>query len=321
MRRFYNIDATYTFDWPNYQYAYPWRLWLDKYEMAAQPTKVVTGTYLPSPVVISPSEYFLQPINSGPPFTSLELRRDTSAAFGSNTTPQNDIGITGTFGYWNQLSPAGDLTAAISSVNATTIMISDGSLIGAGDVLTIDSERMLVVDKTMVSTGISWTGISTASAADNIAAVANGTAFDVGEVLLADAERLLIVDISGNNLIVKRAWDGTVLTTHSGGTLYAERQLTVNRGVYGTTATTHSNSAPISIAVIPGLVSQVALGEAIVMLIGSTAGYTAQITPTPMRPNLKTGGQQAEDFPGPGMADLRNLCLEQFGRKARSRVV
>ena len=41
--------------------------------------------------------------------------------------------------------------------------------------------------------------------------VTNGAAIAVGETILIDAERMLTVDIAGNNLIVKRGFDGSTL--------------------------------------------------------------------------------------------------------------
>src|SRR5215470_16485337 len=110
-RRFYPEDATRRFDWPNFQYAYPWRLWLDQWELAAIPTSVTSGG-----VTIPISACNFEPVNSEPPYTYLELRRDQPYSFGVGSTPQRDVAITGTWaGCPAVTDPAGTLTAAVSS--------------------------------------------------------------------------------------------------------------------------------------------------------------------------------------------------------------
>lgn len=327
-RRFYPVDATYKFDWPNYQYAYPWRLWLDHYEMAAQPTQVVTGTFLPTPVVIPINAVIMQPVNQGPPFTSLELRRDLSNAFGANTTPQLDIGITGTFGYWMQTRAAGQ-TAATVNTGDLTVQVTNSALVGPGDVLIAGSERMIVTDSQFVTTGaVFLTGITTASASDNLGTVANGALFAPGEVLLLDSEIMLIENVLGNNIMVKRAWDGTVLSAHSGGTLYATRLLSVLRGQLGTTAATYASGTALSVNDVPGLIRQLAIAEAEVQVASEPGAYLQAVGGLGAGSGLgittgSSGRNQArEAAPGTGLPFIQNeVDNSQYCRKARSRVI
>jgi hypothetical protein len=116
-----------------------------------------------------------------------------------------------------------------------------------------------------------------ALASDVTIAVTTGTSYTVGEILLLDSERMLIVDIAGNNLTVKRAWDGTVLAAHTGSTIYAPRRLTVTRGAVGTTAATHSNGAAITRHVVPGLIKELCVAEALNTLLQETGGYSRVI--------------------------------------------
>ena len=327
MRKFYPTLATYKFDWPNYQYAYPWRLWLEQYELATDPAnapggQIVDGTFLPTPVLIPVGQYILYP-QSGPPFKEVQLRRDTNAAFGSNTTPQLDIGITSYFGYWVNTSPVATLTAAISSTTATTVTVSANSVTDAGSTLFIDSERMLVTDSQYVSTGITpVSGCTLAQASDNTMVVADGTQFSAQEVILIDSEWLLIQYIIGNNLIVKRGYSGSVLATHSGSeTIYARRQLTVKRGFLGTTAATHLNAASVSVDVYPELVVDLTIAEALVGMIQEPQGYANQQQATYYGQAQRGQGQQKESFSGPGLPDLRGLVYDQYARQMRTRVV
>jgi hypothetical protein len=326
-RRFYVKDATYTFDWPNYQYAYPWRLWLKQYELAAQPTLVVSGTYLPSPVVIPSTDYFLQPINDGPPYTSIELRRDRNSSFGNNTTPQNDIGITGSFGYWMMTQQVGTATSTIN-IGDSVVQVSDGAQPGVGDAILVDAERMLVVDSTFTTTGVSFlTGITTAVANDNVGTVSNGAAFTVDEQILVDTEVMLITMILGNTIIVRRAFSASILTTHSGGAIWARRQISVLRGALGTTAASHSNGVSISVFVPPAQVKQLNVAEAVVSPNLETGGYASgpaglgSGSGAGVTQNQSANGQAKEPVFGSGLPDLRMKVLEQYGRQARSSVI
>lgn len=327
-RFFFSVVAQYTFDWPNFQYAYPWRLWLNQFELAAQPTLFESGFYTASPVVFPPGSYICGPVNSGPPFTYIDLRRDQNYSFGNNTTPQNDIAITGSFGFWTKTSPVGTLAAAMTDTTGTTVQssVASGAGPGVGDVLNIDSEKMIIQDASYVSSGVlSSSGCTTASAADNTLGVPSGPAFNVGETLILDSETMLIVNILGNNLVMKRAWEGSVLSTHSTGvTIYVRRSLTVLRGALGTTAATHSVNAPMSINTVPALVKQLAVAEALVGTVQEPGGYTSGTTAN-SRANDVYGGtthaQVREPIPGVGIAGLRDHVYTLYGRKARSRVI
>lgn len=314
-RRFYNIDTTKRWDWPNFQRAYPWRLWFDESEIADVTVNVPVVTT--GGVVIPAANIFWGPWNYSPPYTYLELNRATSASFGYSSTPQRDISIQASFGYWLKTQAAGTITSTITTSTATTINVTNSNLPGVGDVITIDSERMLVQDRSMVTTGQTQvgTGCSTASAADDLLQVADGTQFYINETLLLDNERMLIVDIAGNNLVVNRAWDGTTLSTHTGATIYAGRQLTVTRGDFGTAATTHNNAAAVLVNVPPPQVRDLVLAEATVQTLEETGGYTGSHGAGPGQVK-GIGASLASEL---GIS--RDKVQNRFGRKARHRVV
>src|SRR6185437_2296694 len=270
-RVFYPRDTTYKWDWPNYSYAYPWRLWVNQWDIVS-----LTSVQSPSGTSISLASVILYPLNGRPgwPYTRLELDRSTSAAFASGSTPQQSILLTGTFGFTADTETAGTLAASVSSTIATTITVSDGSLIGIGDLVIVDSERMLVSARSATTTGqTNLSGATTASQADRAVTVTDGTQLHVGEVLLIDTEQLLITDITGNTVTVGRAWNGTILATHSTSTtLNAYRVLTVARGQLGTTAATHSNSAPVTRHRVPSLIRDLAIAESVNRVLQETGG-------------------------------------------------
>jgi hypothetical protein len=312
-RRFYNVLETAYFEWPNFQRAYPWRIWFDERELASVTNPVPTVTTGgSSPQSIPDSAIFWAgSSNYYPPYTYIELDRSQSYAFGVGDTPQRDVHILGSFGYWDKPRSAGSLAAAVSSTTATTITVSDSSLADAGDVLTIDSESMLVRDTAMASTGQSQSGAgcSTASSADNQLTVSDGTQLHAYEVIQLDAERMLITGVTGNVATVIRSYDGTVLATHSSATVSALRLLTVTRGDFGSTAATHSNSAAITAQTVPGEVRELALAEALNNVFQKTSGYA------------RTIGENQRMVTGGSLPDLRKTVYRRYGRKHRQAVI
>ena len=336
-RRFYPVDATRYFDWPNQggsgggQYGNPWRLWFDQFDCVVL-TGLVTGG-----ITIPLSQVYLEPVNhpvEGKPYYEyMELDRSSTASFGGNAlSPQHSVVPSGTWGYGADADPAGALAANVGTSD-TTITVTDGSRTGVGDLLVLGygrgsapypsslgyagaiapytGERVLVTGVAMVSTGVTFSGPATASDADNVLAVPDGTQFAAGEVLLLDAERMLITEITGNSLVLRRAWDGTVLETHTGGTIYAARLLSVTRAMYGTTAASYSSAAAIYRHRVPPLIRDLAVAEAVNQVLQEGSGYA------------RTVGSGADAHPAPG-ADLASKWDEAdtaHARKSRVRAV
>jgi len=303
-RRFYPQVATRYFPWPNHQYARPWRLWLDADELISVTTLTAGGT------VVAASDYFLEPANSGPPYTHIEIDLDSSAAFKAGNTHQRAIAIAGVFGYSAEDEAAGTLAEALDTTE-TGIDVSDSALIGVGHIIKVDSERMLVTGKAMLTTAQTLQTPLTASQSNVTVAVTTGSSYSVGEVILLDSERMLITDISGNNLTVRRAWDGTVLAAHTGSTIYAPRTLTVTRGALGTTAAAHSTSAAITRHVVPGLVKELCVAESLNSLQQESSGYARVIG----------SGENEREASGRGLRDIRADAMAAYGRRARSRAI
>lgn len=314
-RKFYPEDTTKYIDWPAQggqgggQISYPWRVWLNANDLVS-----LTSVQSPPGTSLNIAFINLEPANYGPPYTYIELQRDKIIAFSSGTTPQRSIVITGTWGYNLELDSAGTLAAAISSTSATSLNVSDGSQMGVGDLLVVDTERFLVQEKSTLTTGDSQqgSGVSTASAADNVLALTSGSNVNLGEVLLLDAEKMLVLNITGNNVTVSRAYDGSVLATHSAATVYAYRTLTVTRGALGTTAATHSNSAPVSRVRVPALVRELAVAEALNNVLQETSGY-ARVEGQP--------GSNARATRASGLDSIRERAYRRYGRKVRYRSV
>ncbi|TVZ96519.1 hypothetical protein [Streptomyces sp. BK340] len=306
-RRFYPVLATRLFDWPPRAGMTPWILRLDDQGLITVATLASGGQ------TIASTDYNLEPVNSGPPFNRVEIKLSSDASFGGGDTYQRDVQIAGLWGYRNTETTLGSTTAAITSTTATTITV-DGptsALVGVGSVLRIDSERMLVTERTQASTG--QTGSITAGKGDVTLTVANGAAFAVDEVILLDSERMRIDDIAGNTLTVERAYDGTVLAAHTTATIYAPRTLTVTRGALGTSADIHASGNTVYRWNPPGLVHQLAKAEAISQLLQERSGWFRRASSA----SGTKGGEVTQD----ALKDLRDQTYTEHGRKARHRAV
>jgi hypothetical protein len=296
-RRFTPLVTTRYFDWPNLSHAPSWRLWLEESEVVSVTTLTAGG------VVIPPADYNLEPSNFGPPYDRIDVRLDRPSSFVSGATFQRAISVLGVFGWSVDTAPAGALAAAITTTTATTITVTDSGAAGVGDLLLIGTERLLLTDKAMLTTAQTLQTPMTAAASNTTVAVTTGTAYQPGEVILLDSERMLITDVAGNNLTVRRAWDGTVLATHAGSTIYAPRTWTVVRGSAGTTAATALNGAAVTRHVVPGLIRELAVAESLNLLLGQGSGWA------------RPAGAGASTRPQPGsLEDLRAQAVQQFGR-------
>src|SRR3546814_15641842 len=105
---------------------------------------------------------------------------------------------------------------------------------------------MLVIQKQALDTTQNLASAMNALKNDQTVDASDGTLFFVGELILIDSERMRIVDITGNNLTVVRAYDGSTLAAHSlGADVYVYRRLTVERCAPGPPAATPLAAPPI----------------------------------------------------------------------------
>lgn len=332
-RYFYPRDLTSRVDWPNYQYAYPWVYHFQ--ESGAVDLAVMADLQSPAGVSIPLWQLFLDPATpkAGWPFTGIQLDRSTVAAWGAGPTPQRSIWMTGTWGWYNP-QPAGTLAASANS-SAASITVSDGSQAGAGDLLILDpataaapypaypgtagalgaptGERVIVTGKSTAATGLAQSGAGcSAPAANDCALSTTGSgSLNAGEVLLLDQEQMLVTDITAGIATVKRAWNGTVLQTHSAATVYAYRQLSVLRGQLGTAAASHAQNAAVSKHYPPALVRDLGIAAALDRVMQETSAYARTVG----------SGEAQAPASGAGLADLWARAVATFGRKTRVRAI
>lgn len=293
-RRFYPEIKTKVFDFPSNSNS--WRLWFDSPEELIEATSVESGG-----ISIAASDYFLEPANYGPPFSRLELNFDTNAAFETQGTTQQQIEVTGTWGYDYQTDT---LTTLSGSINAsvTSLSVADVSDIGVGSLLKLGDELVKVTDKAWVDSGQNASALTASNAAVSITGVTGINAF---ETILIDSERMLVTDVAGTTITVKRAVDGSVLAAHSlNADIYVLRTLTVERGVLGTTAASHTTGDTIEIVRFPGPIAELALAEAINSFKQRSDGYARVVG---------TGDNQRETT-GRALSQLRQSVKNGYGR-------
>lgn len=304
MRRvFYPQLDTRSFDYLDHQYSLPWRLWLNSNELAAPPTQVLSaGVDITAGVLARNGRG-----DTSPPYTYLEADLSTSATFMAGSTYQRAIKVTGPYGFGLDEIDGGAISV-ITSTTQTTATVSNGTLVGVGAIVRVNTERMIVTDRGMADTGQASQAVLPAGAQAVSVAVADGTLFHAGETILIDAEKMWIDTIAGNTLVVKRAWDGSVLAAHDANTtIYASRQVRLARGQLGTSAATHSANAAIGVHAPPGLIRTLNVAESMVRLGSERAGYVLAIN----RGELTKIGV--------GIAELWGEALDSYQRKIRTR--
>lgn len=302
-RRFYPETRTQLFDWYSELGAtdLPWTLWLDSNE-------VISVSELNSDGVISASDYYLKP-DDGPPYTRIELKASTSASFSVGTADQSSVSVAGVFGYSDEQEAAGALFDPVNS-SATTIDVTDGSLVGIGNLLKIGTERMVVTGRSFKDITETITA-DVSSASTTTIPVGSGGDFNEDELILIGGERMLITDIAGNNLVVKRGWDGSTLESHSSGaTVYVSRTLTVVRAALGSTAAAHTDGDSVTRLAVPPLIRDLTIAEAMAQLLQERTAYARTIGK----------GDQESEVRGVGLADLRDRAVKAYGlRKTKAR--
>lgn len=303
-RRFYPEIRTQKFSWYNALGSndLPWTLWLDQNEVIS-----VTSIDSNGAITAGTGGYFLKP-DDGPPYTRIELDASANVVFDTGTAYQNAITITGTFGYSDASETTGTLAGSINS-SVTSLDVSDGSLVGIGNLLKIGTERVTVTGRSFKTSGQTITS-NVAITGSTVIPVSSGAAFNEDEIILIGSERMLIVDIAGNNLIVKRGWDGSGLEAHtSGTTVYVSRTLTVVRGVLGTTAAAHTDGDALTKLSVPPLIHDLTIAEAMAQLVQERSAYARTIGQ----------GEGESEVRGVGLADLRQRAVAAYGLKKNGR--
>jgi hypothetical protein len=275
-----------------------WNSWLDDKEIVSISTLMVGG------VSVGPSDYVLDPPD-GPPFNHLSIANSILSY-----SPGSDVWLSGVYGYTLNTRIVGTLSADISS-SIGVLAISNGAGVGIGDLLIIGSEYLLVIDRGWIDSSQNLQASLSASVADTGLVVTDGGLFARGETVMLETEQCLILDIVGNTLVVRRAWEGTVLAPHGTVDVYVSRSLTVDREVSGTASAAHTAGVSVRRWVPPSLVTQLTIAETLTAIEQEGSAYARVVG----------SGESVSEARGVGLADLRSRALTAHGRKNRIRSV
>lgn len=299
-RRFYPVIATRYYDWPSLSQVSSTILWLDD-DLLTLTTFIASGT------TIAQADYILRRNELRPdqPYDRIELDEDSDVSFGDGG--QQALSVAGVWGYSQDTEPAGALAAAITDTTGTSVSVTDSGKVGVGDLIKVDSERMIVADKSYVDTTKDINADLDDSSAVVTVSLASSHGILAGETILIDSERMYVEVAAATSLTVRRAVDGSTLAAHTNAaSIYAPRTLTVVRGAAGTTAATHLISAAIVRNVSPGLITDLVIAEAIAARTQEGSGYGSTTGP---------GGQTTPDRIA--LLDLRKRAMEAYGRDVR----
>lgn len=217
--------------------------------------------------------FALEPRFRTGPYRVIDLTDATLSAVGGGEL----ISIAGVWGYTAATIPVGTLASA-PDADDTAITVSDSTRIGVGSLLLCESERMVVTARALVSTTATLSGNPTASQADTVVGVSSGALVSAGETVTVDSERMLVRSVVGNNLLVRRAVDGSVLAAHSAAAVvYAPRALTVERAALGTTGASHSSSTALHLHTPPAPIVTLCVAEVLVLLGQEKAGWSMTV--------------------------------------------
>ena len=294
---------TRLYRWPALDDGRGTRVYLDADLLAV--TTLKTKAQDASPTTVAAADYFLEPVNELP-YRRIEIDLSSSAAFEAGDTPQRSISVLGRWAYSEDTKTAGTVSSGLATdATVTSFVCSDGSLIDVGDTLLIGTEQLFVSERVNADSTATNSAALAADVTVVTVGVNTGTLIKAGEIIMIDSERMLVTSISGNNLTVKRAWDGSVLASHLITTaIHVFRTLTIVRGVNGTTAAVHANAVAITKYAPPLDISQLNIAAALATYQQEQAAWGREVG----------GGEGAVEFSGRGLGEMRKRVIESYRR-------
>lgn len=248
-RHFYPVTKKREYPWPQKD-GHASSLFLDQ-DLIAITALTKDGD---DETAITSGDYFLEPVNDGPPFSRIDIDSASGNFFSSaSDSAQRAVRVTGRWGYNEDTEAAGtvDDSSGISASD-TTLEVSDASLIDVGNVIFIGMEAIFVKERATKDTGANLDTADLTRDESNVTVNCSNLALvHPGEIIQINAEKMLIESRSATTgagtLVVERAYDGSLLAAHSQPQdMLAFRSLTIVRGVNGTTAAIHADTTAIA---------------------------------------------------------------------------
>jgi len=280
-------------------------LWLDQDLISV--TTLQSEAQNTTPTTISSSDFFLEPNNQGPPYDRIEIDLSSTAAYQAGDTPQRSISVAGSWGYTSTTRSGGTVASGLDSDSAATTMVcSNGSRIGVGDTLLIQSEQVFVSERDFAALDSKLiNGALTANQSEVTITVDSSHGIGAAEVIRVGSEQMFVVSVATNDLTVIRAYNGSVLAVHSDDTaIHINRTLTIERGINGTTAATHADATSITPYEPPMDIQSLCIGESLAMFAQEEAQWGRAIGP----------GDAARDITTLDLAARKQRTVEYYSR-------
>lgn len=294
--------GTVTYDWPVLNNEDAYRFWLNQNSLTSLTSAVSGSVDITSAALLRPEV--------GPPYSSVIISQDSGHLLTfTSGAGEASLALAGVWCGCVVTERTNATWLLGSSPDADDQQVTLNAPLGVGNIVRIGSERMQITGKSWADSGQDAT--LTASASAQTIAVSDGDAFFTGEELLIDAERVLIQDIAGDNLVVKRAVGGSVLASHSSASVFYARSFTVERGVLGTSAGSHTSGAALAVYQPPPLVEQLTVAYALDQRAQETSAYARTVGT----------GDSERQATGGGIKDLEARVYMAHGRRLRHRAV
>jgi hypothetical protein len=189
----------------------------------------------------------------------------------------NGVQITAHWGVYEQTAVTG-ATVQNNPQNAgdLTLVVNDGSLIGPGMHLAIESEMEFITGYGAVTAAVTTLN-GAIDASQEIIILANGSLVKAGEIISVEFEQMKVLEIQTNNVAVARGWNNTKKVSHlTGANVGAYRTFSVKRGLNGTTAAGHIQNTVISKYIVPGDINLLARKIASLMYSQALTGFSGR---------------------------------------------
>lgn len=248
-------------------------LWIDPL-LSSAPTIIDDGDTLEA------DDYLLYPRNrhwENGPYTRVTIDPDATTI--SIWTREHDsVSIAGEWGKYTESVSTGATVSTQQAADATTLAVSDGSLISIGAVLLIGSEQELVTARSGTGTDSTVTLGAEATKDAETLTLSSGEGLYSGEILRVENEQIRLKRVEGTTALVDRAWNETLRVAHaSGKKVYVYRTFEVKRAVNGTTAAIHAATTAISKYIPPYDVNWLARQMVGLMIRKAQSGFSGKI--------------------------------------------
>lgn len=139
------------------------RLYLDMPLLALDMLRTDTSGNADYNTTWTSSDYYLTPYNASAetpprPFWEIEVRPNATAAFPARA--RRGVQLTGTWGYYDQRANTTATLATAVNATAVTLALNGATALHAGQMILMDSERMLVTQTPASATGAHTSGVT-----------------------------------------------------------------------------------------------------------------------------------------------------------------